>query len=100
MASILDGVTTNTILEVAVIGGGWIATFVRFDGRLKSMEEKISAMELKINEVTSLSRWRERMEERSLTLRRDLDELRHGRGFIREEVNGEYDEYGHRKESP
>jgi len=88
--SILDGVTINTVIEVSVLAGGWIFTYAKMDSRLKNVEKDIK-------EVTSISRWRERMEERSLTLRRDLDELRRGKGWIQEELNGEYEQQGHRR---
>jgi hypothetical protein len=82
-----DRVTLGNVIEIAVIGGGWIVTIVKIDGRLKGVERDLK-------DVISLIKWRERMEERIITLRRDLDELRRGRGFIRSDVNGEYDSVG------
>jgi hypothetical protein len=83
MVSVLEGVSFNTLIEIAVIGGGWIVTIVKIDSRLKNVERDIRS-------VTLLSQWRERMEERALTLRRDVDELRHGRGFVRDAIEGEW----------
>ena len=77
--------SVRDIVEIALIGGGWIATIIKIDSRLKSVEKDI-------REVISLTKWRERMEERVLTLRRDMDELRHGRGFV--QINGEYGKDG------
>jgi hypothetical protein len=79
LSSVLDGITINTLIEVAVIGGGWVVTIVKIDSRLKSVEKDI-------REMTSLVRWRERVEERLQTQRRDIDELRHLRGFVVEEA--------------
>lgn len=73
-------VSIRDIVEIALIGGGWVATIVKIDSRLKSVEKDI-------REVISLTKWRERMEERMLGLRRDVDEMRHGRGFVRGEYN-------------
>ena len=83
----LDRVTLGNVIEIVVIGGGWVATIIKIDSRLKSVERDIK-------DVISLIKWRERMEERIITLRRDLDELRRGRGFIRNGINGEYDDDG------
>jgi hypothetical protein len=83
----LDRVTLGNVIEIVVIGGGWVATIIKIDSRLKSVERDIK-------DVISLIKWRERMEERISTLRRDLDELRRGRGFIRNGINGEYDDDG------
>ena len=83
----LDRVTLGNVIEIVVIGGGWVATIIKIDSRLKSVEKDIK-------DVISLIKWRERMEERISTLRRDLDELRRGRGFIRNSINGEYDDDG------
>lgn len=83
----LDRVTLGNVIEIVVIGGGWVATIIKIDSRLKSVEKDIK-------DVISLVKWRERMEERIITLRRDLDELRRGRGFIRNGINGEYDDDG------
>lgn len=76
--SLLD-FSVRDVIEIAVIAGGWIATIVKIDSRLKSVEKDM-------REVLALTKWRERMEERMLGLRRDVDEMRHGRGFVR----GEY----------
>lgn len=70
-------------LKIGAIIVGWIITVVKIDGRLKIVENDIKS-------VTSLTLWRERIEERILVLRRDYDELRRGRGFIKEEMDGEY----------
>jgi hypothetical protein len=75
--------TVRDIVEIALIGGGWVATIVKIDSRLKSVEKDI-------REVISLTKWRERMEERVLNLRRDVDDMRRGRGV----VVGEYDRDG------
>lgn len=83
----LQGVALGDWIKIIVIAGGWIITVVKIDSRLKSVERDIK-------EVTQLVRWRERMEERVQTLRRDYDELRRGRGFIRNGVDGEYDREG------
>lgn len=70
-------------LKIAIIVVGWIVTIVKIDGRLKIVENDIKS-------VTSLTLWRERIEERIMVLRRDYDELRRGRGFIKEDMDGEY----------
>lgn len=78
-----ESLSLEYVIQVGVIAAGWIVTIVKIDGRLKSVEAQIK-------DVIALTRWRERMEERMLTLRRDVERLRQGRGFIREEINGEY----------
>lgn len=78
-----ENLSLEYVVQVGVIAAGWIVTIVKIDGRLKSVEAQIK-------DVIALTRWRERMEERMLTLRRDVERLRQGRGFIREEINGEY----------
>ena len=88
------GIDTNisigNILEIAVLAGGWIITVVKIDSRLKSVERDIK-------EVTTLTKWRERFEERMMFIRRDVDDLRRGKGFIQEELDGEYSAEGHRR---
>ena len=69
-------ISTEAWIQIAVITVGWIVTVVKIDGRLKSVEKDIK-------EVASLARWRERFEERVQMLRRDIDEMRHFRGFVR-----------------
>lgn len=75
--------TAGDVIKIVVLIVGWVVTIVKIDGRLKNVEKDIK-------EVTALSRWKERIEERIITQRRDIDELRRGRGFIRNGVDGEY----------
>ena len=70
-------ISLGTVLEIGAFCVGWIVTISKIDTRLKSVERDI-------REVAQLTRWRERMEERMLTMRRDVDDLRHGRGFVKE----------------
>lgn len=77
--------TLRDFAEIAAIGGGWVATIVKLDGRLKAIERDFK-------DVLSLTRWRERMEERTQGMRREIDELKHGQGFVR--IDGEYDKEG------
>ena len=83
----LQDVALGDWIKIVVIAGGWIITIVKIDSRLKSVEKDIK-------DVTQLVRWRERMEERAQMMRRDLDELRRGRGFIRNGIDGEYNDEG------
>ena len=83
----LQDVALGDWIKIVVIAGGWIITVVKIDSRLKSVEKDIK-------DVTQLVRWRERMEERVQMMRRDLDELRRGRGFIRNSIDGEYNDEG------
>jgi hypothetical protein len=83
-------VTLGDIIKIVLIAGGWIVTIVKIDGRLKSVEKDIK-------EVTTLVKWRERLEERVMNIRRDVDDLRRRRGFIQGEVDGEYEGTGHSK---
>lgn len=76
-------INIGDVIKIVVIVGGWIITIVKIDGRLRNVEREIK-------DVTTLVRWRERLEERVSNMRRDVDELRRGRGFIREEIDGEY----------
>jgi hypothetical protein len=82
------------VIKVVVLVVGWTVTIVKIDSRLKNVEKDIKGVTGELKEVSQLSRWRERMEERITTQRRDIDELRHGRGFIRNGVDGEYADHG------
>lgn len=84
---ILEQVTVGNLIEIGVIGVGWIVTIVKIDQRLKSVEKDIK-------DVISLMKWRERMEERTDTLRRDVDDLRRGKGFVIEDIQGEWSRRG------
>jgi hypothetical protein len=75
-------ISMGTVIEIGSFAVGWIVTIVKIDTRLKSVERDIK-------EVTQLTRWRERMEERMLTMRRDVDDLRHGRGFVKDAAESE-----------
>jgi|ERR1700733_2475943 len=85
------------IIKVMVLVVGWTITIVKIDNRLKNVEKDIRGVTNDLKEVSQLSRWRERMEERMNTHRRDIDDMRRGRGFIRKEIDGEYSEKGHIK---
>jgi hypothetical protein len=80
--------TAGDLIKIVVLVVGWVVTIVKIDGRLKNVEKEIK-------DVTALTRWKERIEERIITQRRDIDDLRRGRGFIRNGgVNGEYTKDG------
>jgi hypothetical protein len=63
--------TVRDVIEVAVIGGGWLATIIKIDSRLKSVEEEVRG-------INNLEKFRERMETEMQYMRRDISELRHG----------------------
>ena len=66
-------------VQIAVIAAGWVVTVAKIDGRLQNVEKDIKY-------VSDLTRWRERIEERLVILRRDIDEMRHLRGFVTAEA--------------
>lgn len=71
---VLD-ISTGDLIKIFIFLSVWIGTFVRMDMRLRNLESDIK-------QVVDLAKWRERLEERVLILRRDIDELRHGKGYI------------------
>ena len=86
-------ITLGNIIEIIVIGGGWIATIVKLDGRLKSVEKEI------VN-VVAIARWKERTDERIFYVRRDIDDLRRGRGWVQRDLDGEYTAEGRMQRHP
>ncbi len=85
-------ISLGDVIKILVLVGGWLITIVKIDGRLRNVEKDIK-------EVTTLVRWRERLEEQVKNIRRDVDDLRRGRGFIRESINGEYGREGQEENS-
>ncbi len=74
-------ITLGNVVEMGVVITTIVGMFIRFDSRIKTLETKVE-------NVTSLTLWKERMDERQMILRRDVEELRRGRGWIHSSHGG------------
>lgn len=86
-----DGsITLGNVIEILALGGGWIYTLSSFGNRLKTVEGNQAVHNTKLDSLTKITEMQGRFDERIVTLRRDVDDLKRGKGFIQQEVNGEY----------
>lgn len=95
-----DGtVTLGTLIEIVVIAGGWVATFTRVTTRLKTVEENQKIHTEQLKSLTAISNLQNRFDERMVFMRRDIDELRRGKGYIQQAMTGEYMQDGKVRDS-
>lgn len=86
-----DGtVSLGTIIEVGGFIGAWIWTASTLSVRLTNVEQSQKIQTTKLDSLTQISTMQARFDERMASIRRDVDELRRGKGFIKREVEGEY----------
>lgn len=86
-----DGnLTLGNVIEILVLAGGWIYTISSFGNRLKTVEGNQTLHNTKLDSLTKITEMQGRFDERIGSLRRDVDDLKRGKGFIQQEVNGEY----------
>ncbi len=86
-----DGtISVGTLIEVVVLVAGWTATVTKINGRLKVVENNQEKHDVKLNALTNISNLQARFDERMASVRRDIEELKRGRGFIKHELEGEY----------
>lgn len=89
---IFDGtITLGNILEVVVITGGWVAIITSLKTRLKAVEDNQKIHSLKLDNLSKINEMQARFDERMSSVRRDVDDLRRGKGFIQTSINGEYE---------
>lgn len=85
--------TLGNVVEILTIIIGWVVLITKIDTRLKGVEKDVK-------DVVSLIKWRERVDERILMIRRDIDELRRGHGYIKRDIDGEYTREGRISRNP
>jgi len=93
-----DGnITLGNIIEIAILAGGWIITITSINSRLKTVEANQEKHDVKLENLSKITNMQARFDERMSAIRRDLDDLKRGRGFIKHDVEGEYTADGKRE---
>lgn len=81
-----DGtISIGTMIEVVILVAGWTATVTKINGRLKTVESNQEKHDTKLDNLAKISDMQSRFDERMAAVRRELDDLKRGRGFIRDD---------------
>lgn len=86
-----DGtISIGTLVEVTTFVGAWVATVTKFNNRLGNVETNQKEQSAKLDSLTQIQNLQARFDERMSSMRRDLEELKRGKGFIKQELEREY----------
>lgn len=81
-----DGtISIGTLIEIVVLVSGWAVTVTKISGRLKAVEINQEKHDGKLDNLSKISDMQSRFDERMAAVRRDVDDLKRGRGFIRDD---------------
>lgn len=94
-----DGtISVGNLLTALAILGGYIAVayktsvnVAQHDFRINALEKAHEAVASGLKQLSSVLEMLARQDERLMMMRRDIEELKHGRGFVIQDFN----EYGH-----
>lgn len=83
-------VTVGNIIEIGVITIGGIVTFYQVKSRVESLGKDVSVMKEDVRALSKSFTELAVVNNKILNLENDVRELRHGRGFVREALDGEW----------
>lgn len=87
-------ITVGNIIEAVSIITGVIIVLVRQSVTLESMRKELVAMEKEIEKIAIIIVDNAVTQQRLLNVEEDIRDLRKGRGYIAEEIAGEYTQHG------
>lgn len=83
-------VTVGNIIEIGTILVGGIFVFFQVKARVEQLSRDVAAIEMDIKGLSRSFTELAVVNNRLNRVEEDVRELRHGRGFIREAIEGEY----------
>lgn len=83
-------ITTGNILEIAAITTGGLLALGALKSTISSMKNDMTDMKAELKKVGDILVTMARVDQRVLILEQDLREMKHGRGFIQDEIKGEW----------
>jgi K+/H+ antiporter YhaU regulatory subunit KhtT len=87
-------VTVGNIIEIAVIATGGISVFVGLRSTVSNIKEDVQGMQNEIKKLADIITRMAVTDLRLTNVEQDIREMRHGKGFVQESINGEYDYHG------
>lgn len=83
-------ITIGNIIEISVIAAGGLAAIITIKNTVGNMKADITDMKAEIKKVGDVLIQLAVQEQRMSNVEQDIRELKHGRGFIQDEIRGEY----------
>ncbi len=87
-------ITIGNILQILTLAGGGIYVLVRQTVMFKVMETELETMQKEISKIAIIVTDNAVMQQRMLNIEEDIRDIKKGRGFINNEVSGEYGRFG------
>lgn len=86
-------ITIGNILQIVAIAGGGVYVLVRQAIMFGLMEKELATMQTEISKIAKIVTDNAVMQQRILNIEEDIRDIKKGRGFIREEISGEYSRF-------
>lgn len=85
-------ITLGTLLQIIVFLSGGLMAFMRVQGKLDLLSQRVDSLEKTSSNVSSILQQLAAHSQQINSMEEDLRDLRHGRGFIRGRngIDGEY----------
>ena len=87
-------VTIGNIIEIGVIAAGAISIFVGLRSTVSNIKEDVQGMQTEIKKLADVITRMAVTDLRLTNVEQDIREMRHGKGFVQESIDGEYDYRG------
>ena len=87
-------ITLGNIAEIAIFCLGGLAVLIKQSSHLTYMRQELAEMQNEIKKLGDVLTKIALTDLRLTNVEQDVRELRHGVGFIRGDINGEYDSEG------
>lgn len=83
-------ITIGNIIEIGAIVGGGLLALVTMRNTVRNLKEDVTDMKTEIKKVGEVLIKMAVTQTRLDNVEQDIRDLKHGRGFIQERINGEY----------
>jgi len=83
-------ITIGNIIEISVLALGGLAGMITVKNSVSNLKSDVIDMKVEIKELSSVVSKMALTDLRLSNVEQDIRELKHGRGFVREAIEGEY----------
>ena len=88
-------ITVGNVIEIGTIIAGGIVTFVLLKATVVQLKSEVTELKTDVRALNKVVIELAVTDRRLMALEEDLRELRHGRGFVRGAIEGEWPRGGH-----